>query len=82
MENELSPGAVATSSTSSSSASGRRSFPLQPRMNDRPPQPSTRSWAVWTSRYGWLPMVDAIGVGPAWSPAVSRSTSSAAPLWL
>ena len=46
-------------------------------MNERLPQANARSCAVWTSRYGALPMVVVTGVGPTRSPAVSRSTSSA-----
>ena len=61
-------------------AAGRRSR-CGPLMNDRLPQANARSWAVWTSRYGALPIVVVTGSGPTRSPAVSRSTSSAAPLW-
>jgi hypothetical protein len=45
-----SPGAVATSSAISSSASGRTSLALWLLMNDRLPHANARSWAVWTSR--------------------------------
>ncbi len=34
-------------------------------MNERPPQAKARSWAVWTSRYGALPIVAVSGFGPA-----------------
>jgi hypothetical protein len=50
-------------------------------MYDRLPQAKARSWAVWTSRYGELPMVVVSGSGPARRTAVSRSASSAGPLW-
>ncbi len=50
-------------------------------MNERLPQANARSWAVWTSRYGVLPIVVVSGSGPTRSAAVSRSASSAEPLW-
>ena len=60
---------------------GRTPSPLWLLMNERLPQADARSWATWTSRYAALPIVVVGGSGPVRRPAVSRSTSSAEPLW-
>ena len=63
-----------------SSASEVTSSAFRLLMNDRVPHANARSWAVWTSRYGALPIAVVSG-SAARRPAVSSSTSSRAPLW-
>ena len=48
----------------------------------REPQARSRSLERWAVRYGSLVAVTDAGAGPLSSGAMSRSTSSPAPLWL